>query len=743
MRFFFTFIILVSVFRVGFSQTKLVAAYYGENIPFLTSLSKPEDATSLDNNYATIGSGATLQLKFSVVIPANQSVYVKADGNGNTTVALYKNANTGTTDVDGTSIGGTVNFSSDIFSIKAGQESNAVAIKQGGTLQYRKVYYAYILPIESPLEFKENTIVACGSYNLIENLKYSYPQLKYEVLKNGEKISSSPNIVQSGTYSIRAIDPDNNQQVVATSTVNVTINPEPNYTLSTTYLIVGKGNSVALPQVQAGADAGSLTSVFRDNNGNVIHSIVIPATTPTGFYTYTVTVNNTYSCSDTRSFIVYVSDSSNPCPLEERVYASTQSSSVPLLLVLPVGSVLDANNAVDANLKTRSNMFSLLNLLGITTFYQELKWSAKIPKGSTVTVKLSSSSSIANVLGGISIRQRKNGADVGSLIPVRGGLIDLLAADNETYFSFTATDDIDAVRLIYGGVLGVGTSVYIYDAWYTRTKANGLLDNCNGNDVIDVLSGAGEYLKGVLNAASLTSFVSNQWDIADDDINTFATMNSIAQVGTYIQTTAVFKTLTMPLDTTLIVLETNYNTLNLLGDFLYIQRFLGDVKVGAPIYLNNPTLITLLNNFQGTKQAILLHTNDMPYDKVAITLGGAVSVLNVNTKLYEIYRKPYIPPMLANNEKDLIGYCSGDLGNLTLQNVPCTTFKWYEQEKGGIELNPVNIVSTIKNTPGKYTYYIQGIRYGCTFGKRVKLTIDVYQKPDSPHLNIQQGVTSF
>ena len=740
LKLFFVFIVFISGYKIGFTQTKIYAKAYGTNIPALTSLSSPENAMQEDNSYASVGSGATLQLKFLNVIPANQTVYLIVDGSNNTTVSLYKNSDTQTTNVDGTTATGlSFSYTSGVFQLSASQESNAVVIKPSGLLTTRKVYHAYFYPINSPLTFNSSSITSCGSYNLIENLEYSYPQLRYEVLKNGAVIPSSPNILESGTYTIRAIDPENNQTVNASTSVNVTVNPTPLYTLSSTYVTVGKGQTTTLPTVIPDAGNTGLTSVFKDNNGNTISSITIPSNAVTGFYTYSVTVSNAYGCTDTKSFIVYVSDSGNSCPLEERIYASSQESSIPLILILPVGAVIDQNNAVDANLKTKSNMYSLLNLLGLTTFYQELKWSNKIPKGSTVTVKLSSSASIANVAGGLSIRQRKNGADAGSLIPVRGGLIDLLAANNETYFSFTATDDIDAIRLIYGGTLGLSTSIYIYDAWYTRPKTNGLLATCNENDVIDVLSGAGEYLKGVLNAASLTSIVSDQWNIADGNLNTYATMNSIAQVGTYVETTAVFKTLTMPLDTTFIVLETNFNTLNLLGDFLYIQRYLGAVKVGEPVYLTS-NLITLLNNFQGTKQAILLHTNDMPYDKVAITLGGTVSVLNVNTKIYEVYRKPYIPPLLASNGKDLVGYCSGDLGELNMQNVPCTTFKWYAQENGGTELVPSQIVESIKNSPGKYDYYIQGMRYGCSFGNRVRLTIEVYNRPEEPHLEIKQNI---
>ncbi|GEM_PF-3779122 len=740
LKIFFILIVFIAGCDDAFTQTRIYATAYGTNIPALTSLTNPEYATQEDNSYASVGSGATLQLKFLNIIPANQSVYLVVNDNNSTAVSLYKNSDIQTTSVDGTiATGSSFSYGAGIFQLSASQESNAVVIKQNGVLMTRRVYHAYFYPINSPLTFNSLAVNSCGSYNLIGNLKYSYPQLRYEVLKNGTVIPSSPNILESGTYTIRAIDPANNQIVNASTLVNVTVNPTPSYTLSSTYLTVGKGQTIALPTITPTAGNTGLTSVFKDNNGTVINSIAIPSNAVAGFYTYSITVSNGYGCTDNKNFIVYVSDSGSSCPLEERVYASSQESSIPSILILPVGAVIDQNNAVDANLKTNSNMYSLLNLLGLTTFYQELKWSDKIPKGSTVTVKLSSSASIANVAGGLSIRQRKNGADIGSLIPVRGGLIDLLAASNETYFSFTATDDIDAIRLIYGGALGVNTSIYVYDAWYTRPKTNGLLATCNENDVIDVLSGAGEYLKGVLNAASLTSIVSDQWNIADGNLNTYATMNSIAQVGTYVETTAVFKTLTMPLDTTLIVMETNFNTLNLLGDFLYIQRYLGAVKVGDPIYLTN-SMITLLNNFQGTKQAILLHTNDMPYDKVAITLGGTVSVLNVNTKIYEVYRKPYIPPLLASNGKDLVSYCSGDLGDLNMQIVPCTTFKWYDQESGGTELVSSQIVESIKNSPGKYDYYIQGIRYGCSFGNRVKLTIDVYNRPEEPHLEIKQNI---
>lgn len=741
---------LLFLVKNGIGQTKLYANKYGIKTTGVTGVTNPE--YGLNNSetekaylYSVLLGSVDYQLKFNYESPIPKGVKIYLKTTASSSSISIQSITLPISDqnvVEGSNITPiTITGTGTYLVTNSANDFNAIKISITG-INSDNVFYAYFYPFDAPLTFKSSTIAACGSYNLIENLKYTYSELTYEVLKFGESspISSSPNIIESGDYMIRVTDPDGGA-TKNSSKITVTINPIPSYTLSSNYIKVAKGQTVALPTVTP----SSGTIVFKNNNGTIISNINIPSHATTGFYTYSVTVSNSQSCQETRNFIIYVSDSSDDCSLEERIYASSQTHSIPSILFIPVGNVFNPENAVDKNLRTKSTMYSTLNLLGLTTFYQELKWTQTIPKGSTVTIKISSSASVANVIGALSIQQRKGSSNTGSLIPVRGGLIDLLASDNETYFSFTATDDIDAIYLIYGGVLGIGTRVYIYDAWFTRAKANGILDNCNEKDVIDVLAGAGEYLKGILNAASITSSITNQWNIADGDLNTFATMNSLAQAGTYIQTTAVFKTLTMPTDTTVIVLSTNYNTLNLLGDFLYLQRYLGDVKVGEPIYLNNPTLITLLNNFQTTKQAILLHTNDMPYDKVSIILGGAVSVLNVNTRIYEVYRKPYIPPLLAdlNNQSGTISFCSGEVGDLSFQDMPCTEYEWYQNSNGGTALSRSTIINQIKNTPGTYNYFIQANRYGCKFGERVSIQLVVKPTPPPPdvHLNSSSAVT--
>lgn len=142
-------------------------------------------------------------------------------------------------------------------------------------------------------------------------------------------------------------------------------------------------------------------------------------------------------------------------------------------------------------------------------------------------------------------------------------------------------------------------------------------------DIQDIFYGATD-LGLPVGAVTAAVGVSDAWNIADNDITTFATMYSGVDALASADLTVQFKTPSVLSDTLRIVVSKPGTLLsvNLLTGFT-IQRYLGNVAVGAPIQ-NTSTLLSIKLLPGNSLAMVLVSSPTEIYDRVRIRLGGVV-----------------------------------------------------------------------------------------------------------------------
>ncbi|MBF4519335.1 hypothetical protein IRZ71_23555 [Flavobacterium sp. ANB] len=566
-----------------------------------------------------------------------------------------------------------------------------------GTLAPVTVTYPTVTPlvVTSPL-------VGCGTVNLKDaitgfdttgNTTYTF----YDSLNNVIPVNAAANINTSGTYSIQA---QGNGVTCPSVTlpVTVTINALPTLTV-TPSISVNVGTDVSL---NATSD-GTLAWFNPQGNPVVGPPFSTGALNTPGVYTYTVVATNA-NCSRTGTVSINVIDPNSCQLLAERVYATAQTSGS-----IVTGAVSNGTNAVDGNTQTFSTITTGLGLLGVGTTWQNLTWPANIVKGTPVTIKLGSEYSAVAIGQNLTVIGTKNGGDIGTMQSVSGSLLNLLSGDNSFEFTFVPADasgpqDYDGIRIQSASLLSVAQNTKVYDAYYTRSVPT---ITCTPGDIQDVYYGATDLGVGAVTA---TVGVSDAFNVADNDVTTFATMYRAVGVLAAADLTVAFKTPSIASDTLRIVVSRPgpLLDLNALAGFS-IQRYLGNVAVGAPI--QNTSSLLSLRVLPGTTLAtILLSTLPEPYDRVRIRFGGVLGVLE-GLRVHTVDRVANTK-VIGGDPNNKVTVCPGTAITLQIPADACSTYRWYDSPTGGSVLaNGVTYTIPANLPAGIYKYYVQPVRY--------------------------------
>ncbi|OWU90625.1 hypothetical protein APR43_11630 [Flavobacterium sp. NLM] len=561
------------------------------------------------------------------------------------------------------------------------------------------------------------TLAGCGSANLGDaitnfdstgNTTYTF----YDPSNNVITADAAANITLSGVYSILAQGNGVTCPSVQQS-VTVTINALPSLVVTNPSESVNIGSNVTLTATSTG------TISWFDPQGNALTGPTFTTgvlNTP-GVYTYTVVASDGI-CSATATKVINVIDLSNCQSLTERVYATAQTMGS-----IVTGTVTDGANAVDGDPQTFSTITTGLGLLGVGTTWQNLTWPAPIVKGTPVTIKLGSELSLLAVGQNLSVIGTIGGVDIGTMQSVSGSLLNLISGDNTYEFTFVPSDasgpqDYDGIRIQSASLLSAAQNTKVFDAHYNRSVSSVA---CTAGDIRDIFYGAADLGIGAVTTAV---GVNDAWNIADNDITTFATMYSGLGVLAAADLTVEFKTPSVVSDTLRIVISKPGALLdvNLLTGFT-IQRYLGSVAVGAPIQ-NTSTLLSL-RLLPGNSMAVALVTSPTEvYDRVRIRLGGVAGVLDF-LRVHTVERVANTTVIGADPDNK-ITVCPGTDITLQIPEEACSTYIWYDAPTGGTAL-ATGITYTVPAslTAGIYKYYVQPVRYGCETFARGEVTVEI------------------
>ncbi|HEY1195203.1 hypothetical protein, partial [Flavobacterium sp.] len=563
-----------------------------------------------------------------------------------------------------------------------------------------------------------STLAGCGSANLTNaitnfdntgNTSYRFFNSSNTEITADE----AANITIAGVYSIEAQGNGITCPSVRQS-VTVTINTLPTLVVTNPQESVNVGTNVTLTATSNG------TITWFDPQGNALTGPIFTTgvLSAPGTYTYTA-VASLAGCTTTATKVINVIDLSNCQSLTQRVYANGQTSGS-----IVTGGVTNGANAVDGNTQTYSTITTGLGLLGIGTTWQNLTWPGNIVKGTPVTVKLGSEYSLLAVGQNLSVIGTKGGVDIGTMQSVSGSLLNLISGDNTYEFTFVPSNaagpqDYDGIRIQSASVLSVAQSTKVFDAYYKQPTTT---VSCAGGDIEDVLYGATN-LVGVGAATALVG-VSDAWNIADNDITTFATMYSGAGVLTAADLTVQFKSPSVLSDTLRIVISKPGTLLdvNLLTGFT-IQRYLGNVAVGAPIQ-NTSTLLSLRLLSGNTMAVALVSSPTEVYDRVRIRFGGVAGVLEF-LRVHTVERAANTT-IIGGDSTNKITVCPGTDITLQIPEEACSTYIWYDAPTGGTAV-ATGITYTVPANlaAGIYKYYVQPVRYGCEVFARGEVTVEV------------------
>ncbi len=535
----------------------------------------------------------------------------------------------------------------------------------------------------------------------------------------------------AGSYTVKVFNNEGCSSVLSDATI-VTVNPTPVLTVTGNQLIyVAKNAPINWPVITS--SIGTVTWYF---NGVVVPTLPVSIATA-GVYTYTA-VGVSGNCYSTETVIVNVYDNEGCPPETIRMYANSETWGSVI-----TGGVSNRTNAVDGNPKSYSTITTGLGLLGVGTTWQTLYFPEKVAAGTPVTIKLGKEYSGLVLAGGISVvGVYKNGQgttlDIGTLKPVQGGLLDLLAADNVIEFTFvpsdaTGTKAYDGVRISVGAVLSVAQNAKVYGAYITKPGSLDCnpIDSSTNANIIDVLHGVEDLGIGV---ASATASVTDAWNAVDNDLNSYALISRGVAVLNQATLTTVFKQQATKGDQLRIVTEVPGNpvlSLQLIQGYT-IQRYMGNQPVGPALNSNSNILdLKLLGLLGGasSKVAIIVAPFDEPYDRVKISYGNVVGVLGDFTKVYDVSIAPSFDYGAVDGDLTL---CTVD--SLIFKNIDdCTIYEVYTSETGTEKLTTTDGYSfklPKDLSAGVYTFYVQAVRSGCPIGTRtpVKVTLEKCSK---------------
>lgn len=405
--------------------------------------------------------------------------------------------------------------------------------------------------------------------------------------------------------------------------------------------------------------------------------------------------------------------------------------------------------AIDGNPKTASTLNVPLDALGILSATQVIDFHTSnatdaqpspIAAGTPITVKLELPQNLLGIASGITIQpitnlQRNNITGIWSYQNVGTSytgtnLLNLLTGAGSQELTITPNVNFHGIRITLGGVVAVGLTAQVYDAYIMENATSDIA--CN--DKIDALSGVGSYLQGLANLATDIGQVNNPWNVIDGTLPAPTRLGySLAQVGSYVYHTTIFKSPSVVGDSVRMVLKQNGTILSLgvLRNSLSIRTYNGN-SAGTPIPGTNTSLIAIDLLSGTTDQFEVKFAPSVVFDRVELQLGALVD-LNILTQpldIISIERIKSSPVISGIGDENNLFYQFVN-GSITLSSsVPAgNTLKWFNASTGGTEVN--NIINPVSSN---LVYWAQASETGCTeVSKRVPAYL--YAVTDNSVLN--------
>lgn len=413
---------------------------------------------------------------------------------------------------------------------------------------------------------------------------------------------------------------------------------------------------------------------------------------------YAISKNNTndsdVTCDIVKRITVYVYDKEE-CEYRyvQRIATNFENRSVG-------GNVDMELKAVDNDLSTHSTLTSVISAIGIGTAILDLTFdnveTDPIPAGTPITIKLGQEYSLLQLIGGITIQTLdKDRNIIGGLISIGEiDLLNVLVGDN--VFEFTYVPKVDGneipyggVRIINGGLLGLGISAKVYGAYIDERIPLTQAGVCDSNIAIegaeiqgdldahlllntstqDVLYGVEDAGLGVATALSGVVYPYLAADAIEDtsnannplngspDFSTAAIFNTSVGALNRQTLTVKFKEIARPGDKVRITMSAEgapILDLNVLSNFS-IQRYLGDQPIGDPVTNNDFSLIKLdllklIADQSQNKYAVILDGIGASFDRVELRMDNVVSANLLGTRTY-VYDVSVIPNFEFDEDK--------------------------------------------------------------------------------------------
>lgn len=417
----------------------------------------------------------------------------------------------------------------------------------------------------------------------------------------------------------------------------------------------------------------------------------------------------------------------------QRVYANGQTSVTGLL----GGTITNAPLAADSDPETFSELHVGVGVLNLMFTTQNLQFtgvgSPKPVNTSPIILKFSSTQSIANLIGGISIQRTNNGLNntVGTEYTA-ATLLTLLngSVDSEVIVPIPGiTTASDGVRLRIATVLGLGVVAKLYSAFYiVPPQIPSTLAICENSS----------------SSFSVSNYQSGY------TYRLYTSEIGGAEVGTA-STTATFN---IPV--------------NLPAAIYYLEAREADLYPSArtPIVITRnvlpaaPTAISNSTCSGATVSLSVVPVAGITYRWYTVATGGTAAfignVYNVegatSTKTYYVEsvnstgcpsatRTPVTLTVNALPTDPVVPNVSACIGVSTtvsvLNPIDGTVYRWYMAPSGGVHFITGSTI-TISNPTTAITYYVDAINSSnCVSGGRTAVTVTIQPKPPAPHVEIQ------
>lgn len=296
--------------------------------------------------------------------------------------------------------------------------------------------------------------------------------------------------------------------------------------------------------------------------------------------------------------------------------------------IVDLSTVSNAGNAVDENLNTAST----LGVLALASATQTLIFPSTVASGTTLRLKIGQGTGLVSLGLGLEITVLNGGSEVSSIS--LNSILGLLNGSGTETLEITPNSNFDRVKITFSGIAGVDATVKVYEAYYITGSTGGC------NLAYDVISGTNGALLGGL------SGVTNPDNVIDNNDNTYASLASIASVGSGTYVRALFPNSTTGTVSVLLGDPAQLLSLGVLNG-LAIRTYNGNSLQDT---YSASDLISL-SILSGSNKGWLTFQPSGSFDRVEVEAGGLVGALS-SLRVYEIQRGP----ITTNDSDDLICY---------------------------------------------------------------------------------------